>query len=562
MTRTARCSATRTGFFLGKVAWLGVLCLGVLLGSTDHLVAQSSVQPAAYAPPVFTAPSIQPATAYPAPATYPAATARPAASTGAVAIEPRRTPAAEPKQGGFSQFLDRPSTTGEGETVVEVKIEGNKKISENRILNLVTTRKGRPFKMSQVGTDVRKLNRSGMFSSIEPSYRMVDGGRVVIFKVTERPMFGHIKFVGNDKVKKSHLQKECGLKVGDPADPFAVEDARRALEYYYRDHGFALARISIREGSKPGDDGVTFVIHEGPKQRILWTKFIGNTIATDSRLRTQIESKQGILWLFKGEFDWKKLEADKDTLTAYYRSLGFFRARVGASVKFNKANEWATVTFVIDEGDQYQINDISVDGNKKFTDAKLLEEFKLGEGDYFNQSKMNSDVRSMKNQYGRFGYVFADVKAEPRFLEEPGKIDLVLHVTEGGRFRAGRIDPIIKGDNPHTKLTTVMDRISISPGDVLNTDELRASERRLKSCQLFEVNPAMGDMPKISFSPSEAIDQDEWERQQIESAPKGPQVAQPPANPNQFRGQSPTSPPDPRPPVWIESGISREGGVQ
>ncbi len=463
-----------------------------------------------------------------------------AAPTAAPTTTPYRTTqppsgALQSTQGGFSNFVAPPVDPAAGETVVDVRILGNKKVSTSKILNLIKTHQGRPFEMQQVEKDVRNLNKSGLFASIEPSYQKVPGGRIVLFKVVERPLFGHIKFVGNKKVKTSLLEKECGLRVGSAADPFAVEDARRALEYLYRDRGFALARVTIQEGNEPGDEGAIFVINEGPKQRILWASFVGNTIASDSRLRTQIQSKQGILWIFQGEFDWKKIEEDKDKLTAYYRSLGFFRAKVGAKVDFTDSGEWAKVTFVINEGDRYQIENISVAGNKKFTEAKLLHEFELDQGDFFDQAKMNGDVRSIKRQYGRYGYIFADVKAEPRFLEEPGKIDLMLHVKEGKRYRVGSITPVIKGDNPHTRLTAVLNQVSLEPGDIINIDELRASERRLRSCQLFESNPAMGKAPKITFSPADAIDQEEWDRMQSEK----PQVAQPPARPDGFRGQSP-----------------------
>ena len=57
--------------------------------------------------------------------------------------------------------------------------------------------------------------------------------------------------------------------------------------------------------------------------------FVGNTIADDDRLRTQIKTAHPFLWLFKGEFDRKQLDEDVDRLTAYYRGLGFFQARIG-----------------------------------------------------------------------------------------------------------------------------------------------------------------------------------------------------------------------------------------
>lgn len=415
--------------------------------------------------------------------------------------------------------------------VVEVRITGNRTVTSAKIMQQIRTRAGRPFRVDQVAEDVRQLNRVFRFVDIQPSFQDTPAGRVVIFKVVERPTLAYIKFVGNEKIKEKTLAKETGLTVGDAADPYRVEDARRAIEEFYHTKGFNLAQVTIHEGNKVGDAGAIFVIHEGPKQKILWTRFVGNTIASDQRLLTQVQSKQGILWLFKGEFDKKQIEQDKDRLTAYYRGLGFFRARVGAEYSFGESGQWATVTFVIDEGPRYEVRDVSFVGNTKFSNDTLANDLKLRAGEFFNQSKMDADIRAIQDEYGGVGYIFADVQAEPRFLEQPGQLDLVYQISEGDRYRVGKINPQISGEYPHTKITTVLSRMSIQPNDIVDTRELRASENRLKACGLFEVSPQTGVTPKITFSPAEAE----------EIVPEGfndSQIAQPPNNDN-FRGQSP-----------------------
>jgi len=100
------------------------------------------------------------------------------------------------------------------------------------------------------------------------------------------------------------------------------------------------------------------------------------------------------------------------------------------------------------------------------------------------------------------GYVYAEVNPSLRYLEESPQLDLVFDIREGDRYRVGRISPQITGDYPHTKITTVLNRISLVPGDIVDIRELRASERRLQRCGLFEVNAAAGVMPEIAFSPS------------------------------------------------------------
>jgi outer membrane protein insertion porin family len=234
---------------------------------------------------------------------------------------------------------------------------------------------------------------------------------------------------------------------------------------------------------------------------------VGNTIASDSRLKTLIKSKPGFLWyLFRGKVDRKQIDEDIQRLTAYYRGLGFFNARVGRELEFGDSGEWLDITFVIDEGPRYVIRNVAVVGNTKFDSQSLLERLDLNSGDYFDLGKMNRDTVTLRDIYGGEGHFFADIQADPRFLEEPGQLDLVYNVEEGAVWHAGKINIHIKGDHPHTRESVVLNRLSIRPGDKIDTREVRSSERRLKSSQLFLNDPTTGSIPEVRIRPPELQD--------------------------------------------------------
>jgi len=411
------------------------------------------------------------------------------------------------------------------ETVAEVRIVGNRTIPREKILPHIYTRAGRPFDVRLIEEDVRRLNRSGMFVQVRPLTQRVPGGRVVIYEVLERPILLEVKYVGNSRVTRKVLQEQTGLKVGDALDPFEIEEGRRKIEEYYHTKGFGKVRVTVLEGTKPTDRRAIYLINEGPRQKVVWTSFVGNTIASDARLRTQIKSKPPILYLFKGDLNREQLDEDVRRLTAYYRGLGFFRARIGREIEFSQSQNWVWVTFVIDEGPRYRVRNVSFIGNSKFPTEKLAEKVTLRGGEYFNQAQLNADLGAIREEYGSVGYIFADVKAEPRFLDEPGVLDLVYDVREGDRYRVGRINVEIKGDVPHTRLSTVLNRISLKPGDIVDIRELRASERRLRASGLFLVDPAAGIVPKIVYSPPELDEETELARR--------------PRHRVNFRGQSP-----------------------
>ncbi|NDH12091.1 MAG: hypothetical protein EBY44_10270, partial [Actinobacteria bacterium] len=385
--------------------------------------------------------------------------------------------------------------------IVEVRIEGNETVEISKLPQL-NTRAGQSFDSQTIEEDVRTLHRSRKFIDVHPKYVRVREGVVVIFEVVERPTLRHVKFVGNQHVTTRTLRKKAEIDVGDSMDSYVVEEARRRLEGYYHEKGYEAARVTTVEGNKPGDKGAVFLIDEGRSRKSLWTTFVGNSIASDARLLTQIKSKPGFFWFLGGDVDYEKIDSDVDTLTAYYRSLGFFQARVGREVQVMNGigRDWALLTFVINEGPRYRVRNVSFVGNERFKGEFLERDLKLTSGEFFNQSAMDTDLGAIRDIYGGRGFVFADIQADPRFLEEPGELDLVYRIIEGQRYRVGQINVHIRGENPHTKHSVILNRLSLRPGDILDIRKLRSDERRISSSGLFLNDAAKGEGPRIVFS--------------------------------------------------------------
>jgi outer membrane protein insertion porin family len=428
--------------------------------------------------------------------------------------------------------------------VVEVVLEGNS--TPLKKLPRFSTRAGQPFDPRLVEDDVRSLHRSGRFIDIKPKYQRVPDGIVVIFHVVERPMIRKITYVGWKKVQPKKLQKESELKVGDALDPHMIEDARRRIEQYYHEHGFAKASVTVVEGTQIKDREVVFLINEGAKQRVWWTHFEGNTVASDSRLRTQIKSKPGVLWFLGGYVDPNKIDEDLDRLTAYYRRLGYFQAKVGRHLEYDEDYGWLTVTYVINEGIRYQVRNVSVMGNEKFTAPDVQQAFTLKPGEFFNQDKLEKDLNSIRDLYGGHGYIAVDVEADTRFVEDPdqpGQVDLVYDIAEGSRYQVGKITIKINGEYPHTRQRVVLNRLSQRPGDIVDTRLIRADEIRIKRSQLFENNPAKGQTPRI------AIVMPDGEEQVAGRPRREREEKSTPRSGSNFRGQSPDR-------VWPPEGTA------
>ncbi len=412
--------------------------------------------------------------------------------------------------------------------VLDVQVQGNRAVPLAKISPLIRTRAGRTFDPELVEKDVRQLIGSKLFLDVKTKIRQTPQGVIVLFQVFERPTLEYVKYYGHKRMKRKALEKQTELKPGDALDPYAVEEGRRRIEEYYHQWGYTHVQVRIDEGTKPGDRGAVYTIHEGPRQRVKQVNFVGNSnsIATAARLRTQIESKRPFLWFWKGFVDPEKVDGDVERLTAYYRSLGFFQAQVGREQAYNADQSRLTLTFFINEGIRYKVRNVSFIGNSKFDQPALASDLKLEAGEFFDQLSMNADVNTIQEVYGGDGYIYANIKPDPRFLETPGELDLVYVIEEGARYRIRQVNIHIDGENPHTRHTTILNRLSLYPGEIADIRELRASVRRLKASGLFLNNPAQGEEPKIVFSLPDADDEEEA-------------LAERPRRTTGFRGQSP-----------------------
>lgn len=404
--------------------------------------------------------------------------------------------------------LDR--TELQARKVLDVRIKGNQLVPTHQLMRHVRTRPGRFFDQDILQQDVDQLWRHSAIRRVNGPYlQRTAEGIIVEIEVIERKYVNSVKFIGNRAIIDRKLRETTGIQANQPLDVHAVRMAKQRIEELYREKGYSRTQVELVEGSDSNDSDVVFLIHEDVQQKIFRVTFEGNTVASSARLGSLVESKAGILWIFGGSLNRDEVDQDIVRLTTYYRNLGYFNARIGRELKESQNGSWVTIHYVIDEGPRYRIRNVSFVGNDFYAPEQLLAACKLrtteGESPFFHSAIMNQDVHQLNDAYGTQGFVFANVQAEPRFLEEPGWLDLVYRIEEGKRYRIGEINVVINGDYGTTKRKVVLDRLGMQPGDWLDTRKLEAAKGRLARSQLFADGSggSPGAAPQIAVKPPE-----------------------------------------------------------
>ena len=393
--------------------------------------------------------------------------------------------------------------------VAEVILNGNVLLNENDLLREMKTRPGRFYDPDKLQQDVNLLWRTKGISRIKgPFLENTPNGVIVTIEIVETSSISEVQFIGNRGISDAALRKHTDLQDGQPLDVHQIRMAKTKIEDHYKAKGFPRTQVEIMEGSDTGDNRVVFLIHEDEKQRIWKVDFEGNSIAPDGRLKALIKSKPGIMKVIGGLVKRNEIEQDITRLTSYYRSLGFFNARIGREISESNDGRWLTLRFIINEGPRYRVRQVSFIGNQTYQPQQLetLLEMRPSEvgSPEFNVTKMNSDVEALRELYGGQGFIFANIVAEPRFLEEPGLMDIVYKIEEGKQYYAGEIRVHYEGGTGVTKRTVPIDRLSVRTGDLINVQEVRNSERRLGASNIFATGgPDGGAPPRIVMTPAD-----------------------------------------------------------
>ncbi len=397
----------------------------------------------------------------------------------------------------------------DGSVILSVTLEGNQTVSDNYIRSQMQSREDRAFDKESFSRDISVLYRSNLFRKIDPYFTETPEGVHIRLIVQERPIVRSVSFLGNERLEEGTLNKHAGLQKGDPLDPVALNSARSRLVELYQDKGMNQVDIQIVKGMKPSERDVEFLIAEGPVERINTIQMVGNAAFGQDLLKARIKSRDarmGITSYFQNKCSDNQLQDDRDGLLGYYRSLGYFDARVDYHKEYNEEGDFVDVTFVIFEGERYAIQSISIVGMKRYQPSDLMPYMLVKEGEPFLQTNKLRDEKLLRDVFGSLGHIFCDIEGEVVY-QPNNRVDIVYRVSEGDVYRASDIRVHIDGD--FTRRHVVLQPLrNLRPGDIIDKRELEAGERRLRYSTIFNTDPSRGPVPSITVKPPDEFDDD------------------------------------------------------
>lgn len=373
----------------------------------------------------------------------------------------------------------------EGRPVSDIQIEGLKQVEAELVLNQIRLIKGDAYDAQVVEQDIIRITHLNRFSSVQARAEQIEDGSVVVrYVVAEQPLISDVQVVGNKAFTDQKLLEHVVLRAGDPLAPFLIDRAIQAIEKVYRADGYSQVEVSIDRELLDESSVVLLRVREGPLVRIKKIHFVGNHAFPDKLMKSKIQSKAAMFIFRKGQMDREQLELDAASLRDYYRSEGYLDAQVGPSILTSPTNlEEAIVRFLIEEGPQYEVATIRVQGNHLLSSQQILEVMTLKIGDVYTTQSKKTAEQAIKDLYGKIGFIHTIAALDRLFHETAPLVDVEVTIDEGLPYKVGRV--VLRG-NELTKDQVIYRGIrGLDPGRRFDRTGVERTRQRLQESALF-----------------------------------------------------------------------------
>lgn len=337
----------------------------------------------------------------------------------------------------------------ENPVINQLVFEGNSKLDDDKLGQEIDLRPRVVFTRTKVQNAVRRIlelyQRSGRFGArVEPKIVRLPQNRVdLIFEIDEGDVTGikKINFVGNTKFSDFRLSNVIATKQtawwrflssSDTYDPDRLAFDRDALRRFYLQNGYAdFTVISAVAEMAPDRSGfyITFTVEEGERYKI-------GSITINSEIKRLTEEQlRPLLTIREGDwYDGEEVEFSIDNFSEKTGELGYAFVDIRPRTQRDRENRKVNITFQVSEAPRVYIERINIVGNTRTLDRVVRREFRVVEGDAFNQNRLDRTETRVKN----LGF-FEDVKLKVTQGSRPdlAVVDLSVKEQATGEFSLG-----------------------------------------------------------------------------------------------------------------------------
>ena len=327
--------------------------------------------------------------------------------------------------------------------VSDIRIIGLQRVSTGSIFNVIPISVGDRIDIRKSNDIVRSLFSTEQFDNIQ----IGKDGNTLIITVVERPSISLIEISGNKALKTEQLLESLdgvGIKEGEVYKRSTLEKVKSELVRSYASNGRYGADVEINEILKPRNRlEISIEVDEGNSAKIKKISIIGNETFTDDELLDSFELSEGSFFSFlssNNQYSREKLVGDLETLESYYRDRGYLKFSIESSqISLSRDKKSIFITYNVNEGEKYSINDVDVIGEIPFEEEVYIEIVNSLKDQTYSQAQITSIEEFFVNVLGNRGYAFAEVKGDTEITDDSNEVKLVFTVIPGNKTYTRKI---------------------------------------------------------------------------------------------------------------------------
>jgi outer membrane protein insertion porin family len=298
------------------------------------------------------------------------------------------------------------------------------------------------------------------------------------------------------KVSQGKLRRLIPVYEEHAVDRDLLAEGARNLTDYLQSRGFFDAEVQFKQQAVIRDKAnIDYLINEGPRHRLVFIGIDGNKYFTTASIRERMFLQtSAFLQAPHGRYSEGLLRGDRDTIANLYQSNGFRDVRVTSDTADNyRGKKGDLAVFLhIDEGQQYFIADLQIDGIEHLDREKLRARLSSSAGQPFSEFSVAVDRDTILAQYFESGF------PRPTFewsttpsAADPHRFNLHYVIHEG---RQQFVRQVIITGNRVTRWQLINRNITLNPGDPLSPTEMTNIQRSLYGLGVFSrVDTAIQD---------------------------------------------------------------------
>lgn len=372
------------------------------------------------------------------------------------------------------------------EKVAKVLITGNKRIEGDAIKKIIKTKPGDVYLAKSLSQDLKAVYSMGYFEDIRIEAEESPQGKVIIFKIKEKPTIRIIRFKGNKVYKDDEIKENLSIRTGSILNIFKVRSNIKLIEELYKEKSYHNVKVTYNiQQLENNQADLEFVIQEGEKILIRHIIFEGNNAYTDKKLKKMMKvSEKGFFsWMTSsGDLNREDLEQDVVKLSAFYYNNGYIQARVGEpQIEFQV--DGIDITIKIDEGLRFKVGKVDITGDLVLSEEELRKKLKITKEAYYSRGVVRNDVLALTDLYSDEGYAYAEIfpRIDKNFDELMVNITYVVAKRKQVYF-----ENIIIGGNTKTRDKVIRRELKVYEQELFSGKGLKRSVRNLYRLDYFE----------------------------------------------------------------------------